>query len=676
MVQIREYTQREGRQPLSRGGLNISKPKVLQQGMGTTLSTEPLETASELAELGLRMKERRDDAVVDAFINQHSVAATAQLNDSQNRHKGLNAYKVMDEYNQWNEDYLAKYSSYDSAAEHDNEHVYLENEAQVKKAKDRMAKSHVSTINSISNYIGREEENARKAAADALIKDQAQKIAKEKIPQNINIYKDNIKKAYQRLLQAMPTPVSDEVADSEKPEKAKRAKKSEAVDRKVKETMDAAVTNNLMRTATEDPLAALELMNIPIYKENMSEKNRKKAKETIQKMYQSTAANNIAEQLAQEDIARGEEISPETQNVIMDKALDEALKNKAFDDVDKREYKAKIKKEAAGKRAQIFKEQVEDQAKAQNDAVMNVSSLMYKYDGNDGFFIEQADQNDIDTILTTYNGKKTMDLLNSISNQQANEDFLLENGFTLPEPTDEQHAAFRDALSGIRSGRYRVIGDMYEDINTLPSDYQKELVGYFMSDYDFKKQSAKIKKDTGLNVETAIKEAYKYNSGMDSSKSKATYDLFRNKLITRITMSLGLGEKFTSDLIKDAASKTWADLGEGNDSVAIAERLISGYDKSVIENYPKNTLINQDFRLEQAENVIKKTSFNYDINEKQRKELAKYIVNGDGDLISITLYRIMKAEADKAKAKKKEREETKREVKAFYDKLFDFSGEE
>ena len=172
MVQIKEYTQREGLQPASRGSLNIQKPKAFAEGVGTTLSKKPLDTMSKFAELGLKMKERRDDAMVSEFVNRHAIESTNRVNELQQKYKGLNAHKILDKYNEWNEEYISKYSSYSNASDDDDDHVYLENAEQIRKAKDMMARSHVSTLNSLSNYVGREEETARKQRFRAVFRGQ------------------------------------------------------------------------------------------------------------------------------------------------------------------------------------------------------------------------------------------------------------------------------------------------------------------------------------------------------------------------------------------------------------------------------------------------------------------------------------------------------------------------
>ena len=71
---------------------------------------------------------------------------------------------------------------------------------------------------------------------------------------------------------------------------------------------------------------------------------------------------------------------------------------------------------------------------------------------------------------------KTYDLINTIAKQSASEDYLLQNGFNLPAPTQEQDNAYHNALSKLEGGYYKVAGDMSEDISGLPVNMQKDIL--------------------------------------------------------------------------------------------------------------------------------------------------------------------------------------------------------
>lgn len=277
MVQIKEYTQREGLQPVNRGALSIQKPRIMAEGKGLELSSKPLDTAYQLAKLGVEMKERRDDAMVSEFANQYTVEEAKQINNFKQNYQGLNAHKIMDKYNEWRDEYLAKYSSYDNNSDDDNEHVYLENAEQVKKMKDSMARSHVSTINSLSNYIGSQEEMARKNALTASIQGEVEKISLEDIPENIELYGDNIKANLSALY---------------------KGQSEEFINQKAKSMMNAAVSGNLMYRAAENPTEAIMLFNNPVFKNNMDIKTKKAARDSLLKMFIEHQGTELGKQNA------------------------------------------------------------------------------------------------------------------------------------------------------------------------------------------------------------------------------------------------------------------------------------------------------------------------------------------------------------------------------------------
>lgn len=633
MVQIREYTQREGLQPVNRGGLNIQKPRAFAEGVGTTISKKPLETMSELAKLGVAMKERRDDAMVSEFINQHSIEATQQINDLQQKYKGLNAHKVLDKYNQWNEEYVAKYSSYDNASDDDDEHVYLENAEQLKKAKEMLSRSHVSTLNSLSNYVGREEETARQNALSATIQSEVERIAQTDIPENIEISKQNIIANLSALY---------------------RGQSGEFINQKAKNLTDTAIASNLMRVASNNPEEAIALYSLPIYQNNMDDKTKREAKKNLQKMYQTQVSNNIADELTKASIENEQPINASEQEARISVEMDKILSNDFFNDVNKAEYKNKIKKDAIDKATKATKDLIEANATVQNDALLQLSAVE-NVDGE--WQVNGIDPENMATIASTYKGMKTYDLINSIAKQSASEDYLLQNGFDLPAPTQEQDNAYHNALSKLEGGYYKVAGDMSEDISGLPVSMQKDILSRFMSDYSYKKQAKELKTRTNIDAEKKLKESYKMVSGLDSSKYPTAYNSFKKDTMRSISAKLAAGETLSEDIINKAATDVWGAMYESNNSPVVASRMIQDTARYISENTPRGTTVSYEYRLNAAKDVLDKESFGYNIGEGMRDALARYIVEGDVDMIVNTLDIAMRSEASRIEREKQEQKE-------------------
>lgn len=652
MVQIKEYTQREGLQPVNRGALNIQKPRIMAEGRGLELSEKPLDTAHQLAKLGVEMKERRDDAMVSEFANQYAIEEARQINDFKQNYQGLNAHKIMDKYNEWRDEYLAKYSSYDNNSDDDNEHVYLENAEQVNKMKNTLARSHVSMINSLSNYIGSQEESARKNALTASIQNEVEKISLEDIPENIELYGENIKASLSALY---------------------KGQSEEFINQKAKSMMNAAVSGNLMRVAANDPAKAIDLYGMSLYQKNMDNDTKMKVKSDIQKMYQTKLASAIAEPMALENIKSGNNIDPAAQEAAISAAIDASLSNEFFDNIDKVEYKNKVKKDALGRIAKITKDTIDAGSTIQNDALLEMSAVIK--DG-DTWQVNGISEKNFANIVTTYNGKATYELINNIAKQSDNTKNLLFWRYEPIPPTSEQIATYHQAIDKIKNGTYKVAGDMSSDINALPENLQKDILSKFIRNYDYNKKAKDLKARTGIDADKKIKESYTFVSGLDPVKSAPSFDVFKDEIMLKLYAQQASGEKLTEENIRKAATDAWGEIRGGKSNVSMAQRLITDTDRYIKDNASRGDIIGYDYRLEAATEVLDDTSFSYDIGAETRKELAKYIVNGDVAMITATLDMALQSEAKVARRKKREREETDKQVKAFYDELFDFSNEQ
>ena len=561
MVQIKEYTQREGLQPASRGSLNIQKPKAFAEGVGTTLSKKPLDTMSEFAELGLKMKERRDDAMVSEFINRHSIESTNQVNELQQKYKGLNAHKILDKYNEWNEEYMSKYSSYANASDDDDDHVYLENAEQIRKAKDIMARSHVSTLNSLSNYVGREEETARNNALTASIQGEVEKISLADIPENIELSKQNIIANLSALY---------------------KGQSGEFINQKAKSMMNAAISGNLMYRAAEDPAEAIKLFNNPVFKDNMDIKTRKAARDSLLKMFIEHQGTELGKQNAGQE----NNYAPDSiyQTEFFEGVNVDSVKKQVVEKSNKVSTELLATADAENK---MFRSRVQAQFYAAQDAQYRAKLAMERASNADEMAAAQSMLDDANSkmadvttsAMAVQGGAELMSLLNESENEAETflimseeiKDMIGERNEITGESlnwTDEkmeqwnefnnrrlEHiGAFNALIEKINDGEYTSVDEIPDFRNYGPE--QKREIIKALGDRDlYEATIAKAKAKSPTDFDGKIDSLYSDRYGKKTD-NPIWYNLFKKNMAKQIVSYLS----YNPNAIPDSKSwQQWAD---------------------------------------------------------------------------------------------------------------------
>lgn len=279
MVQIPEYTRRENAQPMQRGGVNFNLPGVLTQptGMGEA-GQKALKISSELADVYVGMKERRDDGIVSAFMNQYDKDSTQKLIELRERYRGQEAKKVMPEFQKWRDSYIAEHSSYDPDSAKEGV-VYLEDAAQNRIAKQKLDSYNVRDINSISAYIAQEEENFRVNNLKASISSNSEKVVNENFSQNAAILKAEIANDVSSLYRGQSALFIKNATD---------------------DVLDAALYGNVMRDSASNPIASISRFQDKNFSKEMKSDTKEKARKQITQAF----INYQAQQLANADTGR------------------------------------------------------------------------------------------------------------------------------------------------------------------------------------------------------------------------------------------------------------------------------------------------------------------------------------------------------------------------------------
>lgn len=188
---IPEYNDRIIANPESRPQQNLSLPKPLTdtsfiKNIGDTFSDFKKEEMNILVD----MKKERDTGIVNEFMNNYNTDRVAKITELKEKYKGGNSQGIIDEYKKWQDDYYTKHIGFSS----DNEDgsLYLENDEQVKSAKEQLARSLPSEINTLSTYVASELEEYKKNQFTARVQFAADDLSDERDLNNIAMGIDNL----------------------------------------------------------------------------------------------------------------------------------------------------------------------------------------------------------------------------------------------------------------------------------------------------------------------------------------------------------------------------------------------------------------------------------------------------------------------------------------------------
>lgn len=167
-MKIPEYNRQVGLNIAPRSGVSIKEPEIFRDTSSMErIGKQVLGTAEDMSNVYLDMKKERDKGIVNEFSNQFSMASNEKIRELQEQYKGANSEGIVDAYMEWQDDYIAKRTGFNQDTVEGE--LYLENDEQIKAAKDSLARSLPSTVNSLSNYVANELETYKKNQFEARV---------------------------------------------------------------------------------------------------------------------------------------------------------------------------------------------------------------------------------------------------------------------------------------------------------------------------------------------------------------------------------------------------------------------------------------------------------------------------------------------------------------------------
>lgn len=614
MVQIPEYTRRENARPMQRGGMSLSVPGALTDpSVGNVASKKILGLSKDLADVVVNMKERRDDGIVSAFMNQYDKDSTDKLLQLKDRYRGQDSRKVMSEFQKWRDTYISEHSSYDPDSAKEGV-VYLEDDAQNRIAKQKLDAANVRDINSISAYIAREEEGFRVNNIKVSVENSSLRIMSEDILPNAEIEK---------------TSIASNIAD------LYRGQSKEFIKKATDDVLDGAIYSNIMRNSQSDPLGSIARYNDKTFTRELSDSSRMKAKEELIKSFKNYTAQVMAEDAAYQ--------KPSSL------ALPSLLNNEFFSGVDVNKLMREITDEAGRREKDILQTKHENSVRLQNDMILKVVNP-------DGTINPNAlTPEDMMNISATEGGAQTINLLNQVRVNTQNDNYNIENGLERLPLSDNDLVKYNTIMNRVNTGYYSTLGEMYDDISMMPAVAQNEIVGTFIGNLKYNKDVG-VLKDKGIDIEKEIKSSYKLLFGLDPNNNDSSYRMFRNDMIDKVRGMQIMGDKLDTTSIKVAAQSVRENIDEGHADMYAVRRVVMDLDRKRKENYSAGEIQDYSDLQKWAAQASNDADLDDVFDKASMKRFNDLIINGDveGAILMLNYYRANKASYEKMKQPERE----------------------
>ena len=515
MVQIPEYTRRENAQPIQRGGINLSIPGALTgNGPGEVAGKKALKLSGELADVFVNMKERRDEGIVSAFMNQYDKDSTQKLLQLKEQYRGSEAEKIMPEFQKWRDDYIAEHSSYnpDSAKEGV---IYLEDAAQNRIAKRKLDSANVRDINSISSYIATEEETFR-----------VNNLETSKSNNSVKIIASNNLKNIASLKEAIAGDVGS----------LYKGQSKQYIDAATNDVLDTAIYGNIMRDSAINPIASITRFQDKNLTAEMSTQMKEKAYEQLLKSFVDYQAQQLSNaQLGKHSSAAGDEFYKRNESFF--KGNLEAVRSEIDDKATKLYYAAleKDEKERVSVLRNLTVQLLSAQERGDTAKVAETLTAMTGVRGG----VEEAQKiADVDTEVNSY----------EYWIKEANDPEAILHDFakfrvTAFKDLDIEQAKrsrekLQPVLNKINHDEYNTINDIKDFDSLMPLDKKKVLTA-FSNRARYNSLIENAKSGSKVDFSGHIKEIYKNERG-DPTKNPAEYNLFSFEMAEKITNYLAL----------------------------------------------------------------------------------------------------------------------------------------
>lgn len=519
MVQIPEYTRRDNAQPMQRGGMNLNVPAPLSRpdgGIGG-VGQKALKLSSELVDVFVNMKERRDDGIVSAFMNQYDKDSTAKLIQLKDKYRGQDAHRVMTEFQKWRDEYISQHSSYDKDSAKEGV-VYLENAPQNRIAKQKLDAYNVRDINSISSYIATEEETFRVNNLKTSINNNSAHIIDENSADNVMSLKASI---------------IDDVSS------LYRGQSKEFIMAAANDVLDSALYGNIMRDSASNPMASIDRFETPAFSAEMTTETKQKAKAQLLKSFMDYQAQQLA------NAQTGRQSSPAGNDFYK---MHASFFGRALND-----YKSQIDEESVKLANKMLEKDerervavlnnltiqlIDAQGKKDSQQLAQVLSAMSGIRGG----IETANLiNDVDTELNDYNFLLKAEALYK---EDPRAGYILD-GKWVPAANEvykrlDSYRQKRTNMAGkmvpiidnINHDKYNALTDI-EEFKDFPPDEQEAILTAFARRARYNSLNETSLEKSNINFESRIKELFRNERG-DPNKNPVEFNRYNYEMSKKI----------------------------------------------------------------------------------------------------------------------------------------------
>ena len=578
MVKIPEYTRRDTYNAVSRPSTNLQLPDNLASSSKRNilgLSVNDLKTiasgAKEVSQEMVDMKNDYDNAKANEFISEYMKKADAQMQDYQQNRRGSLSKGVIEDFESWSEN---QFNDASGSTEYDKP-AFFENEQQRNIARSKMDNINFNYYRGLSAFQAKEQEQYRENSSTAFIDSQARQVVNLSDPLSIaNSFKDMDTEAMNNLY---------------------RGQSPEYVSLQLRPLKSNALAQNVINTAITNPADAVNRMTQPLFKDNMTDNDYEETKQTVIKSVKSFYSDNVAETAQY--------------GVVHDQQINDVLSSPFFDGMNRDALRKEIIDEGSKKAKAIREKNHELSVSLQNKILSNA----YGRDLTD---------EERQLVLSTDGGASTLDAIQTVRINEANEIWNMEQGEAPIEPTFDDTLNYTAISRRIKDGYYNTIGEMSNDINGIPPFMQKELIGSFMDELNYKEKATQLK-NQGIDIEKELANQFTLKTGLNKEKDESAFKNFRNAVTNSVIDAQKMGQKIDRDLISNIASTYVSAMDTQNDDMSKLRKAESELYKTVQA---------KDRNLTKMKEEIHKIFNQLDVGdfllEKQQEKIEDLIIDG------------------------------------------------
>ena len=589
MVQIPEYTRRDTFEAVGRPSTNLQLPDALASSKGKNifgLSINDLKTvakgAEEVSKEMVDMKRSYDNAKANEYIADYMRGANAQIQKYQSERKGSLAKGLIEDFEKWSE------NSFNTATNvnQETQTALLENKEQRDIARKKMDEINLNYFRSISAFQAKEIEDYEQNKATAFIDAQLNEVVSQNDPISIQ---NSFLSIYKEAKNNLYTGQSDKF-----------------ISFKLNPLKSNALAQNVVNTSITNPDQAVFKMTNPVFKDNMDPKDYSEVKETVLKsvksFYSDKRANVIKYGVSGDsDDSKGSD-------------LDNLLTSPFFKGMDVEAFKSEIQTEAEKKYKEKAEKERNNSIDAQNQIITNAYGREFTTD-------------EIQVMLSTYGGAKSLDTINMIRQNEANEVFNLEQGELPIEATHENALNYVAINNRIKSGQYKTIGEIQDDLFDLPPYMQYEILGNFVDELNYKKDAERLKKNNGIDLDKELKSQFSYLTELNADKNENAFYNFRSGVINSVISEEKTGKKIDIGLIKKASSEYISSVYNSKDDANVIRKVEFDLASSMKETKGM-TLTEIKTKVHE---LLNSSDLDDVLSEKQQDNIEDLIINGAVD---------------------------------------------